>query len=668
MLQQPRDQGSRTSTSAAYPDDHNQEGIYFSDEDYEEEYSDEDICYNDEGEDVDQEDIYGDFSVNTKAPSRTKPTNSAKGTRPRPLSNVVLPHHQLEFSGVRPIPPEVLHLIFSYADLPTLYRGISRVSRQFNAIARHYIEVEGTWTLGTQQEEDDLLEKLRSGSVNVLNVKFPSSRTRTTGRLRPYDRGNWAWPRFIGFITDPIHGNNRSSPNTDPSDAYSLSGSIAAISLVKRDPKQPCLLNRVKKMIIDDPALRDILPYLNRIHTLELNIKSKRYDLALQPILKICSSLDTLIIHGHNYAKTLKDFAMVPINPFRNSFDEQLALTAELFPHTQHLDVTLSLTEDWSADTVTSNFLAQLNSIAFIGKEACNEDMNSLLKHCRMLTRLSAPDVSYTRPPLKKPPSVDQGVRAALDAAEVNRHRSSTRQEQKYNSWRTQVPLSKVRHQKLHQRVEKRLIREEIISRRHQHLSSSWRCSRLRVLEMRIGTENQVVSAEEYEDVFRFLEHASANLEQLTLHLNTLWVGQEYQVETTKTELRTRIEHWEWPNRPQRFTYSWREYVKVLVWQKSIQAFQKLGRLSRLERLIVHVKNVPGVLCQSDFAFLRGADSKGRKQGGMTESVFCPRLQSMRICCATTVEFGKTREEPFGERQFVNALKTIRPEATVSFK
>ncbi|KAF9307668.1 hypothetical protein BG003_000386, partial [Podila horticola] len=705
-MQQPCDQGSRTSTSAAYPDDHNQEGIYFSDEDYEEEYSDEDNCYNDEGEDVDQEDIYGDFSVNTKAPSRAKPTNSAKGTRPRPLSNVVLPHHQLEFSGVRPISPEVLHLIFSYADLPTLYRGISRVSRQFNAIARHYIELEGTWTLGTQQEEDDLLEKLRSGSVNVLNVKFPSSRTRTTGRLRPYDRGNWAWPRFIGFITDPIHGNNCSTPNTDPSDVNSLSGSIAAISLVKRDPKQPCLLNRVKKMIIDDPALRDILPYLNRIHTLELNIKSKRYDLALQPILKICSSLDTLIVHGHNYAKTfihwirdrdtntntgewinshithfsltgaslsqetmeeflgscprltffkaidvliqsvgassadpphasnvaslplerlyrqasflcprLKDFSMVPINPFRNSFDEQLALTAELFPHTQHLDVTLSLTEDWSADTVTSNFLAQLNSIAFIGKEACNEDMNSLLKHCRMLTRLSAPDVSYTRPPLKKPPSVDQGVRAALDAAEVNRHRSSTRQEQKYNSWRTQVPLSKVRHQKLHQRVEKRLIREEIISRRHQHLSSSWRCSRLRVLEMRIGTENQVVSAEEYEDVFRFLEHASANLEQLTLHLNTLWVGQEYQVETTKTELRTRIEHWEWPNRPQRFTYSWREYVKVLVWQKGIQAFQKLGRLGRLERLIVHVKNVPGVLCQSDFAFLRGADSKGREQG-----------------------------------------------------
>lgn len=755
MLQQPRDQGSGSSTSTAHPDDQEHDEVYFSDEEYEEpyevegyedEYCDEDDYYDDE--DDDQDDIYGDFSVNTKASPRAKPTTAARTTRPRPLSNVIPQDHQLEPSSFPPIPPEVLHLIFSYADLPTLYRGISRVSRQFNAIARYYIELEGTWTLGTQKEEDDLLEKLRSSSVNVLRVKLPSSRTWTTGRLRPYDRWTWAWPRFIGFITDPIHSNNRSSPNTNPSNIDRQSDPTAAISRVKRDPKQPCLLNRVRKVIIDDLALPDLLPYLHRIHSLELNIKSGRYDLDLQPILKICSSLDTLIIDGHDYAMTfihwikdidinteewinshithfsltgasfsqetmeeflgscprltffkarnvhirsagasssdpphasnvsslpleslyrqasflcprLKDFALVPIDPFRNSFDEQLALTAELFPHTRHLDVALSLTEDWSADPVTTNFLAQLNSIAFIGAEACHDDMNNILKHCRMLTRLSAPDISYTRPEI--PSSVDQGVRAALDAAEDSRHRYSTPQERKCYNWSTQVPISMVRRQKLHQRVEKRLVREEIISRRHQHLSSSWRCPRLRILELRIGTAKKEVSAEVYEDVFRFLGHACPNLEQLTLHLNTLWVGQEYQVEGTATELRT------WTGRDHR-THSWNQLVKVLVWQESIQVFQKLGRLNRLERLIVHVKKVPGVLCPSDFAFLRGAGNKGREKDGMTASVFCPRLQSMRICCTTAVEFGKTREEPIRERQFVNALKTIRPEVTVSFK
>lgn len=248
MLQRPQAQVSGSRTSAACPDDQDWEGSNCSNHsDYEEEYYDENDFYEHEDEDGDQEDIYGDFSVNTKALPQTKLTTFARSARPRPLSNVASPDHHLEPSRVRLIPPEVLHLIVSYVDLPTLYHGISRVSYQFNAVARHYIELEGAWTLGTQEEEDDLLKKLRSGSVNVLKVKFPSSRTRTTGRLKPYDRWNWAWPRFIGIITDPIYGNYRSSLNTNLSDINSLSDSTAAISLVKRDSKQPCLLNHVKK-------------------------------------------------------------------------------------------------------------------------------------------------------------------------------------------------------------------------------------------------------------------------------------------------------------------------------------------------------------------------------------------------------------------------------------
>lgn len=208
-----------------------------------------------------------------------------------------------------------------------------------------------------------------------------------------------------------------------------------------------------------------------------------------------------------------------------------------------------------------------------------------------------------------------------------------------------------------------------MLSRRHQHLSSSWRCPRLRILELRIGAAKAEVSAEGYENVFRFLGHACPLLEQLTLHLNTLWVGQETQVETTRTERQTRTEYWIWHKKPiSEYTYSRDVNVKVLVWQKNIQALRKLGRLGRLERLIVHVKNIPEVLCPSDFAFLRCVNNNGREQASMAESVFCPCLQSMRICCTTTVEFGKTPEEPIRERQFVNALKTIRPEVTVSFK
>ncbi|KFH73022.1 hypothetical protein MVEG_00247 [Podila verticillata NRRL 6337] len=762
MLQQPLDQGSRTSNSGAHPDAQGREGCDFAseedkqaygeEEDYE--YYDEDDYYEDEDDDLD--DVYGDFSVNTKSPPRAKPKLTAGNKPIRSLSNSISQNHQHQpdSTNIRPIPPEILHQIFSYVDHPTLYRGISRVSRQFNAIAKHHIELVGIWTLKTQKEEDDLLEKLRSGAVNVLKVQSSNGQAKTTGRLKPYDRWHWAWQRFVGFITDPIY-NNRTLPDTSDSDVH-LSDLTAAISTRARDPKQPCLLNRVKKVILDNAALPDLLPHLHRIHTLEFNIKGAKYDLALQPILKTCSNLDTLTIHGHSCARNficwnkdtdtdteawinshithfsitevtfsqetmeeflgacprltffkatdvhirsagvtssdpplaynvpslpieplyrqaaflcprLRDFSLTLKHPFRNCFDEQLALTAELFPYTQHLDVTLSLTKDWSADPITCSFLAQLNSIAFVGKEACNEDMDSLLRHCRRLTCLSAPEISYTRHPQKTPPNVDKGVRAALAVAEQRRHTFSTPQERKDYHWRHQIPIARDHHQKLLQRVEKKLVREEIMSRRHQHLASSWRCPRLRVLELRIGTAKQEVSAEGYEDVFRFLGHAFPNLDQLTLHLDALWVGQEIQIEHTTRELRTMTFENNFKGQLSSYTRSWHEDVKTKVWQESPNALRMLGRLSRLERLIVYVNKVPGVLCPSHFAFLRGAGYRGREQDGVAEPQFCPRLQSIVISSSMTIAFGKTREELFRERQFVNALKTMRPEVTVSF-
>ncbi|KAF9370469.1 hypothetical protein CPC16_003693 [Podila verticillata] len=762
MLQQPLDQGSRTSNSGAHPDAQGREGCDFAseedkqaygeEEDYE--YYDEDDYYEDEDDDLD--DVYGDFSVNTKSPPRAKPKLTAGDKPIRSLSNSISQNHQHQpdSTNIRPIPPEILHQIFSYVDHPTLYRGISRVSRQFNAIAKHHIELVGIWTLRTQKEEDDLLEKLRSGAVNVLKVQSSNGQAKTTGRLKPYDRWHWAWQRFVGFITDPIY-NNRTLPDTSDSDVH-LSDLTAAISTRERDPKQPCLLNRVKKVILDNAALPDLLPHLHRIHTLEFNIKGAKYDLALQPILKTCSNLDTLTIHGHSCARNficwnkdtdtdteawinshithfsitevtfsqetieeflgacprltffkatdvhirsagvtssdpplaynvpslpieplyrqaaflcprLRDFSLTLKHPFRNCFDEQLALTAELFPYTQHLDVTLSLTKDWSADPITCSFLAQLNSIAFVGKEACNEDMDSLLRHCRRLTCLSAPEISYTRPPQKTPPNVDKGVRAALAVAEQRRHTFSTPQERKDYHWRHQIPIARDHHQKLLQRVEKKLVREEIMSRRHQHLASSWRCPRLRVLELRIGTAKQEVSAEGYEDVFRFLGHAFPNLDQLTLHLDALWVGQEIQIEHTTRELRTMTFENNFKGQLSSYTRSWHEDVKTKVWQGSPNALRMLGRLSRLERLIVYVNKVPGVLCPSHFAFLRGAGYRGREQDGVAEPQFCPRLQSIVISSSMTIAFGKTREELFRERQLVNALKTMRPEVTVSF-
>jgi len=156
-------------------------------------------------------------------------------------------------------------------------------------------------------------------------------------------------------------------------------------------------------------------------------------------------------------------------------------------------------------------------------------------------------------------------------------------------------------------------------------------------------------------------------LDQLTLHLNDLWVGQDIQFEQTTREFRTRTIENYFKGQLSSYTYNGYEDIKTTVWKESTNAFRMLGRLKRLERLIVNVDKVPGVLCPSHFAFLRGVGNKSREEDSLAEPEFCPRLQSIAISSTMRIEFGKTRKELFCERQFVNALKTMRPEVAVSF-
>ncbi|KAF9347735.1 hypothetical protein BGX26_000804 [Mortierella sp. AD094] len=707
------DGGKPSWSDEDYQDDYEEEDCK---ESYEEEYDDYEQDYDDEYDDSEyfEDDdgdphsgLYGDFSVSTKTLPRAGFKTSTQPTRS--LSNAISPipqkQYHLIFKGVRPIPPEILHLIFSYTDHRTLCRSINRASRQFNAIAKHYIELEGTWTLGTQKEEDDLLEKMRSNSVNVLRIKYIPTHSRTEGRLPPFDTWEGAFKRFIDLITAPIHRNRGSSPNTNPSAVDGLADSTAGISLNEWDPKPPCLLDRVKKVIIDDPALPALLPYLHRIHTLETHDQGWRgyHDIHLLPILKACLNLDTLTIHGFHYEKlwigwsnddsttdaeearpiksrltrfttkyevsmcqdtitallgacphlthfkawdvhirgpgatsgstllisyvmsrpiapvyrqaarlcpNMQSFSIKPIRPARSdTLAHRLALTAELFPRTQHMDVEFQLPDDddWSLDGRTAEFLARLTSIYFVSIPLTHSarSMDRLLRHCRKLTHLDAQTVIYSRPP---PPSLSRGFLA-------------------------------------------------------QSSSSSWRCPRLRVLKLSMSRST---TATEDADVFRFLAHACPNLEELYLNLGTLRVGQEEMI--VKTNEAHRTVKWTLIRRYKRSTYTERlkEENMSCVWQEHKNVFRMLGQLRRLEKLEVRVDTVPGVLYPSHFAFLR--DSNNGRGDQDREAVFCPRLQSMRIRSWKPIAFGKAREKPFSEGKFVNALKAIRPKMAIAFK
>ncbi|KAK3815538.1 MAG: hypothetical protein J3R72DRAFT_498201 [Linnemannia gamsii] len=673
----------------------------FQDEDndqgYSEGYSDSDYC-DDDSSDL-HSNLWGDFSVRAKA-SRSTPQFTTKRT----ASTAAYPHlnRNSPSKRIRHLPPEILHLIFSQVDNATLCQ-VSRASHQFNAITKEYFERMSAWDLGKLAEGDVLLEKMRSGSVNVLKIDCPMNWSPTTGRDQLLDTWIEAWKRFIELITEPIHNSKVPLLVANASSINHVVDATEALSLSERDSKPRCLLDRVKKVLIGDPDLPALLPYLHRIHTLEI-WDQDRYiyrDLHLQPVLKACSSLDTLIIHGCYYERlwigwsidnntppepkawthslltriSIRDVSIshdsmaslltscprltyfrvwdvhfrhpgidstdtalfyvnmrsLPLNlvyrqaarlrpnlqyfsasAMRPNYSDlplgHLVLTAELFPHLKHVNLerfTMPNDDDyWCPNAVTSKFLSQLTSI-----EVCSAPsrvIDRILKHCRMLTCLKI-RYGYKRPP--PPPS--------------------------------STPQSPHRSQDLP--------------------SFSWRCPQLRILEL--GTRSHA-TVQEDEAVFRFLVHACPNLEELSLHLSTLRVGQEELIVTTREEIRTVTRTTtRRRNPPSTYIETWTEEVKTEEWLGHKNIFCLLGRLAWLKRLNVHVEDVPGILYPSHFAFLgERRHDRNRDGDGMVEPFFCPHLQSLRIHNRNPITFGKARGEPLTEQQFSRTLKTIRPE------
>ncbi|KAG0089137.1 hypothetical protein BGZ92_005243 [Podila epicladia] len=107
--------------------------------DYENECDNSSDYYEDDDDSL-YSDLYDDFSVRTKAPRST--SRPCAGSRTSTTSYPSHPKRSGPQSKSIPIPPELLHLIFSRLDRTTLC-NISKTCRQFNAISKHYIEVVG---------------------------------------------------------------------------------------------------------------------------------------------------------------------------------------------------------------------------------------------------------------------------------------------------------------------------------------------------------------------------------------------------------------------------------------------------------------------------------------------------------------------------------------------
>ncbi|KAF9315072.1 hypothetical protein BG003_003528 [Podila horticola] len=378
-----------------------------------------------------EEEIYGDCSVKVKAPRPRLGVTVKHSPNIQPYSRNMAPtapnypRDPLQFTSITlgHLPPEILYQIFSHADQAALC-NISRVSRKFNAVANRYIERQGMWTLGSQEDEDALLDKMRAGLISVLSIKYPTEQTQTQGRLEPFNTWTWAWQRFVGLITEP------------------------------------CLLYPVKKMIIDCPnmwnltALPSLLPFMQFVHTLALKIGYNSVDIPLLPILDSCPCLDTLAI--------------------------EQGLNVYWHAVSAHVDVGLPIPNDWIPTPEISEFLGQLTSIDF---RQNGRDLGRVLRHARSLTNLWAPMVTYQRPQ-SHPLNVQERVEAAMATIITNQDAIASAASKPKQHW---TPMSKIRLQKLQHRLEKKFIREEQCSQRRLNMSSSWNCRLLRTLALNIG-------------------------------------------------------------------------------------------------------------------------------------------------------------------------------------
>lgn len=660
-----------------------------------------------------EEEIYGDCSVKVKAPRPRLGVTVKHSPNIQPYSRNMAPtapnypRDPLQFTSITlgHLPPEILYQIFSHADQAALC-NISRVSRKFNAVANRYIERQGMWTLGSQEDEDALLDKMRAGLISVLSIKYPTEQTQTQGRLEPFNTWTWAWQRFVGLITEP------------------------------------CLLYPVKKMIIDCPnmwnltALPSLLPFMQFVHTLALKIGYNSVDIPLLPILDSCPCLDTLAIEqglnvywhavsavssgkwstfrlsrfsvsgarftsstieellgacphlisfsavavsihaeGTTPITPLPSGTSLPIEPFYrraaflcpklvefsltprlpsnfDSFDHQLALTMALFPHAKHVDVGLPIPNDWIPTPEISEFLGQLTSIDF---RQNGRDLGRVLRHARSLTNLWAPMVTYQRPQ-SHPLNVQERVEAAMATIITNQDAIASAASKPKQHW---TPMSKIRLQKLQHRLEKKFIREEQCSQRRLNMSSSWNCRLLRTLALNIGGGREAQTR-----MFHFLVRTCPGLVELKLSLDYLEIGKE------TPDVSKHYSNW------LRYITIYyrsglRRHGRVYSGQRAKQLLESpllaLGRLERLESLYLTATRSTTKMCTHDFEFLRPDESThGEGSRGLT---FCPRLQSLAIRSHMTyVTYGTVIGKPcVSKQQFLNILKSMRPEIQFSF-
>ncbi|KAF9384814.1 hypothetical protein CPB97_005363 [Podila verticillata] len=345
-------------------------------------------------------------------------------------------------------------------------------------------------------------------------------------------------------------------------------------------------------------------PRLVIFQALQIHIRPDVFDLPPMPYQSRGPSLpiEPLIRRAVFLCPNLVDLFIVPETPCSgDNFALELRLTAELFPQITHIEKRSFLDPDrtWRPDPAVAQFLAQLTQFSVLEEGHSYRTVNRLLKHTPGLTHLIATVPGYNCPVAECLQNRRDRIDAAMVHFRLRRNRCAPEKERQ-SRW-DMVPISENRTKKLTHTCEKRILRLERWERRYMDPRSgvSWRCLHLRVVDLKLADQYQL-------EIFRYLTYACPNVQTLTLRM-ALKVGQAnrrfrltyYPVYSTGGKVCTRCSR-----RPKWCKYEER-YEGADCWTKEEDTFWALGSLNKLEVLEVKCGNMPGVLCPSNFEFMR---------------------------------------------------------------
>ncbi|KAF9205453.1 hypothetical protein BGZ59_000459, partial [Podila verticillata] len=113
------------------------------------------------------------------------------------------------------LPVEVLEVIFGLLTQSSLRKGTSLVCKEWHRVTEQVISRVGTWKVSGMDYQDDLLERIRVGSVNTLECWFmlDPDVPGVQSRLVLPEHHAPMWDDFVDKITRPL-ANENISPGT----------------------------------------------------------------------------------------------------------------------------------------------------------------------------------------------------------------------------------------------------------------------------------------------------------------------------------------------------------------------------------------------------------------------------------------------------------------------